>query len=140
MAAPSPLVIALERMEAIAAVRKTVTPSRVGLQAGGVLEAEKALPEQPLECPKVEEAKTEEESVEWTVAPFRGDGRRIEEKRAPELSLYVETATQERTIRDGKLGRLHLMGRRSDHSLEQAWAAYGGEQGGHEPFLGEQTG
>ena len=34
MAAPSPSVIAQERMEAIAAVRKTVTPSKVGLQAG----------------------------------------------------------------------------------------------------------
>ena len=38
------------------------------------MESEKELPEQPQDCPKVEEDETEEESVEWTVAPFRGDG------------------------------------------------------------------
>ena len=74
MAAPSPSVIAQERMEAIEAVRKTVTPGRVDLPAGGAVEPEKGLTEQPQARPRVGEAEATEESVEWTLAPFRGDG------------------------------------------------------------------
>ena len=85
MAAPSPSVIARERMEAIEAVRKAVTPGRVDLPAGGAVESEKGLTEQPQNCPKVGEAETEEESVEWTVAPFRGDGEDERRIRGNEL-------------------------------------------------------
>ena len=79
MAAPSPLVIAQEKMEAIAAVRTTVTPSKADLQAGGALGSEAAPPGQPPESSKVEENKTGEEPVKWAMAPFKDDGE--EERR-----------------------------------------------------------
>ena len=71
MAAPSPSVIAQERMEAIEAVRKTVTLGRSDLLAGGVVEPEKGLTEQPQVCPRVGEAEAKEEPVEWTLVTFR---------------------------------------------------------------------
>ena len=74
MAAPWLSVIAHERMEAIEAVRKTVTPGRSDLPAGGAVEPEKGLTEQPQAHLQGGGVDTKEESVEWTLAPFRGDG------------------------------------------------------------------